>query len=168
MDATEGTGVVHIAPGCGAEDFELGKKLGIPVICPIDDEGIITEGFGEFTGVKTTDVVDAVVSSLEKQGKLYKTEMYTHSYPKCWRCKTPVVFKLVDEWNIRTDEIKPLMIEAAKTVKWEPEFAGKRMLDWLNNMGDWNISRKRFYGLPLPSTVCRFRSTSARSADTSP
>ena len=130
-----GTGVVHIAPGCGAEDFELGKKLGIPVICPIDDEGIITEGFGEFTGVKTTDVVDAVVSSLEKQGKLYKTEMYTHSYPKCWRCKTPVVFKLVDEWNIRTDEIKPLMIEAAKTVKWEPEFAGKRMLDWLNNMG---------------------------------
>ena len=155
VDATEGTGVVHIAPGCGAEDFELGKKLGIPVICPIDDEGIITEGFGEFTGVKTTDVVDAVVSSLEKQGKLYKTEMYTHSYPKCWRCKTPVVFKLVDEWNIRTDEIKPLMIEAAKTVKWEPEFAGKRMLDWLNNMGDWNISRKRFYGLPLPFYVCK-------------
>ncbi len=155
VDATEGTGVVHIAPGCGAEDFELGKKLGIPAICPIDDEGIITEGFGEFTGVKTTDVVDAVVSSLEKQGKLYKTEMYTHSYPKCWRCKTPVVFKLVDEWNIRTDEIKPLMIEAAKTVKWEPEFAGKRMLDWLNNMGDWNISRKRFYGLPLPFYVCK-------------
>ena len=155
VDATEGTGVVHIAPGCGAEDFELGKKLGIPAICPIDDEGIITEGFGEFTGVKATDVVDAVVSSLEKQGKLYKTEMYTHSYPKCWRCKTPVVFKLVDEWNIRTDEIKPLMIEAAKTVKWEPEFAGKRMLDWLNNMGDWNISRKRFYGLPLPFYVCK-------------
>lgn len=155
VDATEGTGVVHIAPGCGAEDFELGKKLGIPAICPIDDEGIITEGFGEFTGVKTTDVVDAVVSSLEKQGKLYRTEMYTHSYPKCWRCKTPVVFKLVDEWNIRTDEIKPLMIEAAKTVKWEPEFAGKRMLDWLNNMGDWNISRKRFYGLPLPFYVCK-------------
>ena len=155
VDATEGTGVVHIAPGCGAEDFELGKKLGIPAICPIDDEGIITEGFGEFTGVKTTDVVDAVVSSLVKQGKLYKTEMYTHSYPKCWRCKTPVVFKLVDEWNIRTDEIKPLMIEAAKTVKWEPEFAGKRMLDWLNNMGDWNISRKRFYGLPLPFYVCK-------------
>ena len=155
VDATEGTGVVHIAPGCGAEDFELGKKLGIPAICPIDDEGIITEGFGEFSGVMTSDVVEAVVSSLEKQGKLYKTEMYTHSYPKCWRCKTPVVFKLVDEWNIRTDEIKPLMIEAAKTVKWEPEFAGKRMLDWLNNMGDWNISRKRFYGLPLPFYVCK-------------
>ena len=155
VDATEGTGIVHIAPGCGAEDFDLGKKLGIQTICPINDEGVILEGFGEFSGKKTTDVVEAVVARLEKENKLYKTEMYTHSYPKCWRCKTPVVFKLVDEWYIKTDEIKPMMIEAAKTVKWEPEFAGKRMLDWLNNMGDWNISRKRFYGLPLPFYVCK-------------
>ncbi len=155
VDATEGTGVVHIAPGCGAEDFELGKRLGLPTICPINDEGVIVDGFGEFTGYKTTDVVDKVVEALRAQNKLYKTEMYTHSYPKCWRCKTPVVFKLVDEWAIKTDEIRPLMIEAAKTVNWEPEFAGKRMLDWLNNMGDWNISRKRFYGLPLPFYVCK-------------
>lgn len=155
VDATEGTGVVHIAPGCGAEDFELGKSLGLETICPIDDEGVITEGFGAFSGKKTTEVVDAVVEALDKQGKLYKTELYTHSYPKCWRCKTPVVFKLVDEWYIKTDEIRPLMIEAANTVKWEPEFAGKRMLDWLNNMGDWNISRKRFYGLPLPFYICK-------------
>lgn len=155
VDATEGTGVVHIAPGCGAEDFELGRKNGIPAICPIDDEGVITEGYGSFTGMKTTDLVDDVVNALKEQNKLYKTEMYTHSYPKCWRCKTPVVFKLVDEWNIDTSEIRPMMIEAAKTVKWEPEYAGKRMLDWLNNMGDWNISRKRFYGLPLPFYVCK-------------
>lgn len=155
VDATEGTGVVHIAPGCGAEDFELGKSLGLETICPIDDEGVIAEGFGAFSGKKTTEVVDAVVEALDKQGKLYKTELYTHSYPKCWRCKTPVVFKLVDEWYIKTDEIRPLMIEAANTVKWEPEFAGKRMLDWLNNMGDWNISRKRFYGLPLPFYICK-------------
>ena len=155
VDATEGTGVVHIAPGCGAEDFELGKRHSIPAICPIDDEGVITDGFGIFTGQKTTELVEDVVKALEKQGKLYKTEMYKHSYPHCWRCKTPVVFKLVDEWNIDTSEIRPLMIEAAKTVKWEPEYAGKRMLDWLNNMGDWNISRKRFYGLPLPFYVCK-------------
>lgn len=155
VDATEGTGVVHIAPGCGAEDFELGKEHGIPAICPIDDEGVITEGFGAFTGMKTTDLIDDVVEALRVQNKLYKTEMYTHSYPKCWRCKTPVVFKLVDEWNIDTSEIRPMMIEAAKSVKWEPEYAGKRMLDWLNNMGDWNISRKRFYGLPLPFYVCK-------------
>ena len=155
VDAEEGTGVVHIAPGCGAEDFELGKRHGIPAICPIDDEGVIVEGFGKFTGMKTTDLIDDVVEALRAQNKLYKTMMYTHSYPRCWRCKTPVVFKLVDEWNIDTTEIRPMMIEAAKSVKWEPEYAGKRMLDWLNNMGDWNISRKRFYGLPLPFYVCK-------------
>lgn len=155
VDAAEGTGVVHIAPGCGAEDFELGKKLNLPVISPINDDGVMIEGFGILSGKKTTDVVEDVVNHLKAENKLYKTEMHTHSYPKCWRCKTPVVFKLVDEWNIKTDEIRPLMIEAAKTVNWEPEFAGKRMIDWLNNMGDWNISRKRFYGLPLPFYVCK-------------
>lgn len=155
VDAQEGTGVVHIAPGCGAEDFDLGKKLGLPAICPINDDGVIIDGFGELSGKKTTDIVDAIVNDLKAQNKLYKTEMHKHSYPKCWRCKTPVVFKLVDEWNISTTEIRPLMIAAAATVNWEPEFAGKRMLDWLNNMGDWNISRKRFYGLPLPFYPCK-------------
>ncbi|MDR3185339.1 MAG: isoleucine--tRNA ligase [Christensenellaceae bacterium] len=155
VDATEGVGVVHIAPGCGAEDYRLGKQLELVTICPINDEGIIIDGFGEFSSKKTTEVSELIANALEKVGKLYKTELYTHSYPKCWRCKTPVVFKLVDEWYIQTDEIRPLMIEAAKTVNWEPEFAGKRMLDWLSNMGDWNISRKRFYGLPLPFYPCK-------------
>jgi isoleucyl-tRNA synthetase len=154
VDATEGTGVVHIAPGCGAEDFELGKKYGLPSICPINDEGVIVKGFGEFTGKKTTDLVDDVVYRLDGECKLYKTEMYKHSYPYCWRCKTPVVFKLVDEWNLASDKIRPLMIEAIKTVTWDPESGGKRMLDWLTNMGDWTISRKRFYGLPLPFYPC--------------
>ena len=112
-------------------------------------------GYGEFEGFCTETIVNPVVCSLEKQNKLYKTEMYAHSYPQCWRCKTSVVFKLVDEWNINTDEIRPLMIEAIKDVDWEPEHLGKRMLDWLNNMGAWNISRKRFYGLPLPFYPCK-------------
>jgi len=155
VDAQEGTGVVHIAPGCGAGDFDLGKKLNLPTICPINDDGVLLDGFGELSGKKTTDVVELVVESLRAQNKLYKTDMHTHSYPKCWRCKTPVVFKLVDEWNISTEEIRPLMLAAADTVKWEPDFAGKRMADWLNNMGDWNISRKRFYGLPLPFYPCK-------------
>ncbi|MDR0697273.1 MAG: isoleucine--tRNA ligase [Christensenellaceae bacterium] len=155
VEANEGTGVVHIAPGCGAEDFELGKKLGLPVICPINDEGIIIDGFGVLSGKSTADISEEIVEILKADGKLYKTEMYTHSYPKCWRCKTPVVFKLVDEWNITSAEIRPLMIDACKTVNWEPDFAGKRMIDWLTNMGDWNISRKRFYGLPLPFYPCK-------------
>lgn len=155
VDAEEGTGIVHIAPGCGAEDFELGKEFDLPMICPIDEEGVILPEYAEFGGKSTVDVKTDVIAALEKAGKLYKTEEYTHSYPYCWRCKTDVVFKLVEEWSIKTDEIRPLLIAAAKTVKWEPEFAGKRMLDWLNNMHDWTISRKRFYGLPLPFYECK-------------
>ncbi|MFA6866452.1 MAG: class I tRNA ligase family protein, partial [Clostridia bacterium] len=155
VDAIEGTGVVHIAPGCGAEDFDLGKKEGIRAICPIDDNGIILEGFGVLSGKATTDVVDIVIEEMKKRNNIYKTEPVNHSYPHCWRCKTPVVFKLVDEWSIATEELKPRLIKAAKTVTYDPEFAGKRMLDWLTNMGDWNISRKRFYGLPLPFYVCK-------------
>ncbi|NCA92031.1 isoleucine--tRNA ligase [bacterium] len=155
VDATEGSGVVHIAPGCGAEDFDLGKKHNLPEICPVDDSGIVLEGFGSLSGKKTSEVIDLIVSRMENDGTLYKTEPVTHSYPHCWRCKSEVVFKLVDEWSIATTELKPLLITAANTVKWEPDFAGKRMVDWLNNMGDWNISRKRFYGLPLPFYVCK-------------
>ncbi|HKL73399.1 MAG TPA: isoleucine--tRNA ligase [Clostridia bacterium] len=155
VDAEEGTGVVHIAPGCGAEDFDLGKSLNLPTICPIDDSGIILEGFGMLTGKNTVEVLDVVVAEMTKRGTLYKTAPVEHSYPHCWRCKTPVVFKLVDEWSIATAELKPALIKASNTVKYEPEFAGKRMNDWLANMGDWNISRKRFYGLPLPFYVCK-------------
>lgn len=155
VDATEGTGVVHIAPGCGAEDFDLGKTLNLRAICPIDDNGIINEGFGALTGKSTVDVLDTVVAEMTARGNLYKTEPVVHSYPHCWRCKTPVVFKLVDEWSIATTELKPMLLAASNTVTYEPDFAGKRMNDWLSNMGDWNISRKRFYGLPLPFYVCK-------------
>lgn len=155
VDATEGSGVVHIAPGCGAEDYDLGKKFDLPQICPIDDSGTIFEGFGNLSGKKSGEVLDLIVERMQKDNTLYKTEPVTHSYPHCWRCKHEVVFKLVDEWSIATTELKPMLIAAANTVKWEPDFAGKRMVDWLNNMGDWNISRKRFYGLPLPFYPCK-------------
>lgn len=155
VDAEEGTGVVHIAPGCGAEDFDLGKKFNLKVICPIDDEGKFLDGFGELSYLYTNEVLPAVLERMERENLLYKIEAIKHNYPYCWRCRTEVVFKVVDEWHISTKEIKPLMIEAAKTVNWEPESGGKRMLDWLSNMGDWNISRKRFYGLPLPFYPCK-------------
>lgn len=155
VDAEEGTGIVHIAPGCGAEDFDLGKRHDLKIICPIDEEGKFLDGFGKLSGLYTNEVLEVVLQKMEDDNTLYKTEAITHSYPYCWRCKTEVVFKIVDEWHIDTTEIKPMMIEAAKTVKWEPEFGGKRMLDWLTNMGDWNISRKRFYGLPLPFYPCQ-------------
>ena len=155
VSAEEGSGVVHIAPGCGAEDFLLGQKLDLPALCPIDEEGIFTQEYSPFSGLKASEAPPFVFEALKKQGKLYKTHAYTHSYPVCWRCKTEVLFRLVREWYIKTYEIKPQLLEAAVTVKWEPEYIGKRMQDWLTNMGDWNISRKRFYGLPLPFYPCK-------------
>ena len=154
VDAEEGTGVVHIAPGCGVEDNELGKRLGLPEVMPVDDMGIILPGFGFMTGKNTSDVANDVFEELEKRNKLYKVMPYEHSYPVCWRCKSEVIYRLVPAWYIRTAELKPRLIKAANSVKWEPEANGKRMLDWLNNMGDWNISRKRYYGMPLPFYAC--------------
>lgn len=154
VSSEDGTGVVHIAPGCGAEDYELGKRENLAVVIPIDDEGVIIDGFGFMTGHNTKEVAELVFAELEKRNKLYKVEEHEHSYPVCWRCKSEVVFKAVREWQINSEKIRPQLIEAAKTVKWTPDFAGKRMEDWLRNMGNWAISRKRFYGLPLPIYPC--------------
>ncbi|MCL2507876.1 MAG: isoleucine--tRNA ligase [Oscillospiraceae bacterium] len=154
VDAAEGTGVVHIAPGCGLEDFELGLRYGLPQVMPVDDAGIFLSGFGFMSGKDSHTIADEVFGELERRGKLLKTEPHEHSYPVCWRCKSEVIFRLVPAWFIVTGELKPRLIRAAESVKWEPESNGKRMLDWLNNMGDWNISRKRYYGLPLPFYVC--------------
>ncbi|MDO5557845.1 MAG: isoleucine--tRNA ligase [Clostridia bacterium] len=154
VSSEDGTGVVHIAPGCGSEDFDLGKRENLEIIIPIDDSGIIQKGFGFMTGKNTKEVAQLVFDELEKRNKLYKVEEHEHSYPVCWRCKSEVVFKAVKEWHIDSDMIRGDLIEASRKVKWIPEFAGKRMEDWLNNMQNWAISRKRFYGLPLPIYPC--------------
>lgn len=155
VSSEDGSGVVHIAPGCGVEDFELGQKLGLPSICPVDEYGNFLEGYDWLIGQNVSEVSESVFSKLEEQGKLFVTHSHKHSYPICWRCKSEVIFRLVQEWYIATEEIKPKLKDAASTVKWEPEHVGKRMQDWLANMGDWSISRKRFYGLPLPFYPCK-------------
>ena len=154
VDSAEGSCVVHIAPGCGAEDFELGQTLSLPEICPINEQGVMLDNTGFLAGKKTTDVVELVVDRLQADGKLLYAHKYKHSYPFCWRCKTDLVYKLISAWFIKTDEIRPLALKAIEEVEFKPDFAKKRMVDWLNNMGDWNISRSRFYGLPLPFYVC--------------
>ena len=154
VDAEEGSGAVHIAPGCGAEDFELGQRLSLPNVCPVDESGIFYPNFGFFAGKDAGEVSDLVFNQLKERGKLYYTHKYKHRYPVCWRCKKPLIFRLTKEWYIKADEIRQQLIDAVETVVWQPEFMKKRMLDWLVNMGDWNISRKRFYGLPLPFYRC--------------
>ena len=154
VDSTEGSCVVHIAPGCGEEDFELGLKENLPQICPINEQGIMLENTGFLANKKTTDVVDLVIERLNNDKKLVYAHKYKHSYPFCWRCKTDLVYKLISTWYIKMDDLRPQLLKAIDTVEFQPEYAKKRMIDWLNNMGDWNISRSRFYGLPLPIYVC--------------
>lgn len=154
VSGEEGSGVVHIAPGCGVEDYILGKEYGLPEICPIDENGKFYGDYGFLSEQTANEAAPLVFEELARQGKLFQTDAYTHSYPVCWRCKSEVLFRLVSEWYIKTAEVKPRLIKAASQVNWEPEYTGRQMLDWLNNMGDWNISRKRFYGLPLPFYPC--------------
>lgn len=152
--AGEGACVVHIAPGCGAEDFDLGLKYDMPQICPINEQGVMLDNCGFIAGKKTTDVVEDVVNRLKADNKLLYSHKYKHSYPHCWRCKTDLVYKLISTWYIKMDEIRPQLLKAIDEVEFQPSYAKKRMQDWLNNMGDWNISRSRFYGLPLPIYTC--------------
>jgi isoleucyl-tRNA synthetase len=150
----EGTGIVHIAPGAGAEDFAIGKREGLAVIAPLDEFGNYVSGFGFLDGTNVMDSREAIVRSLRVKGLYYKLERYAHRYPVCWRCDTELVFRLVDEWFISMDELRPLMMEVTKQIKWVPEFGLDRELDWLRNMRDWMISKKRYYGLALPIYKC--------------
>jgi isoleucyl-tRNA synthetase len=151
---SEGTGIVHIAPGCGKEDFELSRVHDLPVLMPIDEAGLFYEAYGEFEGRSTEDVEKPVIVELERRGRIVEAGSIVHRYPVCWRCATPLVFRIADDWLIRADEIRQPMLDANATVRWTPDFYSKRMDDWLRNMDDWNISRRRYFGLPLPFYPC--------------
>lgn len=154
VDPVEGTGVVHVAPGCGQEDFDLGKKLQTDMTSPIDSRGYFLEGYEDLSGKYAHDVAPLVIKYLKKTQSLFKTESVTHRYPHCWRCKTKCLFRLEDGWYIKSAGIKPRLKAAAKTVNWHPKYIGRRMQNWLDNMEDWLIGRKRFYGLALPFYEC--------------
>jgi isoleucyl-tRNA synthetase len=150
----EGTGIVHIAPGAGAEDFGLGKEFKLPVIAPLDEEGKIIDGFDWLTGMSVLDVARPIFDNLKEKGMMFRIENYTHRYPTCWRCKTELVFRLVDEWFISMDELRPLLMDITRQIQWIPDFGMDRELDWLKNMQDWMISKKRYWGLALPIWEC--------------
>jgi isoleucyl-tRNA synthetase len=154
VSAEEGTGVVHIAPGCGKEDFQLSKVNNLQVIGPIDESGIYTEGFDWLSGREAHHVARDIENNLKDKGVLYRSEMYTHRYPVCWRCGTDLLFRLVDEWFISMDELRGQLMDVTKQIRWIPAFGMGRELDWLLNMDDWMISKKRYWGLALPIFDC--------------
>ena len=150
----EGTGIVHAAPGAGEVDFQLSKAEGLAVIAPLDEFGVFVEGFDWLTGRSVFDVNDDIYDSLRRKGIFYRLEDYKHRYPVCWRCETEVVFRLVDEWFISMDELRDLISRVTRKVTWVPAFGMQRELDWLKNMDDWMISKKRYWGLALPIYKC--------------
>ncbi|MDQ3809666.1 MAG: class I tRNA ligase family protein, partial [Chloroflexota bacterium] len=150
----EGTGIVHIAPGCGEEDFQLGREFGLPAIAPLEDNGYYVDGFAWLSGRHVSDVAEDIASDLRQKDVLFRAEPYRHRYPHCWRCNTELVFRLVDEWFIRVDELREMLMDVTRQIRWIPEFGLERELDWLRNMHDWMISKKRYWGLALPIWYC--------------
>ncbi|MGD9101363.1 MAG: class I tRNA ligase family protein, partial [Anaerolineae bacterium] len=169
----EGTGIVHIAPGCGAEDFALGQEYDLAVIAPLGEDGIYAEGFAWLTGMSVHDVAQPIFDDLNKKSLTYSIADYTHRYPVCWRCGEELIFRLVDEWFINMGEQldKPyekvseaekeanlryqIMEVVVNETRWYPDFGFERELDWLRNMHHWMISKKRYWGLALPIWECQ-------------
>jgi isoleucyl-tRNA synthetase len=158
VTAIEGTGIIHIAPGAGEEDFKLGKQEKLPVISVIDESATYLEGMKDFSGKNAKENPDIILNyleSLENGRYFYKTENYTHRYPTCWRCKKELVWRVVDEWYISMDKLRKPLMGVAKKINWIPSFGLERELDWLKNMHDWLISKKRYWGLTLPIFECK-------------
>jgi isoleucyl-tRNA synthetase len=150
----DGTGVVHIAPGAGQEDFELGRVHDLPVLSPVDEAGRFYDDYGWLHGLSTSEAADQIIGWLGERGVLLEAGLHEHRYPHCWRCDTPLIWRVTDDWLISVEELRPQLLRANEDVEWTPAYMGKRMDDWLRNMGDWNISRRRYYGLPLPFYPC--------------
>ncbi|MBN2382199.1 isoleucine--tRNA ligase [bacterium] len=155
VSATEGTGIVHIAPGCGKEDNELGRELGLDLVAPIDELGLFSEGFDWITGKDAMSIASEILANLKEKGIVYSAEKYTHSYPHCWRCGRELLFRYVDEWFISMDAWRDEIKAVAKQITWIPPYGLDLELDWLTNMRDWMISKKRYWGLALPIWECK-------------